>query len=54
MLLWGRTGLEMSDYLTALHAEARVVMVNGLFTVMVLAGTLQPGSENKWSACLTV
>lgn len=50
----GRTGLEISDYWTALLAEAHVVMVNGLFTVMVPAGTLQPGSENKWSACLSL
>lgn len=50
----GRAGLEMSDYLTALLAEALVVIVNGLFRTMVPAGTLQPVSENKWSAHLRV
>ena len=51
----GRFG-EMSHYLKTLLTEAHVVMVNGRFTVVVLAGTLQPGSENKWyrSACLRV
>lgn len=47
---------EMSGYLKAFLAEAHVMMVNGLFTVVVVAGTLQPASEKKryWSACLRV
>lgn len=45
---------EMSGYLKALLAAAHVLMVNGVATVVVLAGTPQPGSENRWdgSACL--
>lgn len=44
----------MSGYLKALFAAARVLMVTGVSTVVVLAGTPQPGSENRWdwSACL--
>lgn len=44
----------MSGYLKALFAAAHVLMVTGVSTVVVLAGTPQPGSENRWdwSVCL--
>lgn len=36
---------EMADYVKALLAEAHVVMVNGLFTVVVLGGTFSQGQK---------
>lgn len=39
---------ETSDDSKALLAEAHMVLVSGLFTVVVLAAALQTGSEKKW------
>lgn len=47
---------EMSGYLKAFLAAAHVLMVNGVSMAVVMAGTLQPGSENNclkfiWATC---